>query len=97
MRQVRIESDGTPINTKITDADTGEPLKRVSSAVIWMDVKEIVRVDLTCIMPRVEVTAHVDSIVNQCPFCGHSETVQEGGVTCESSSGAVPSGSLAVG
>ena len=66
-KQIKITSDGVGPNTVIT-TETGEVLE-VTRATIWMDAREINRVDLEMLIPNVSVTAKPGTVTFLCPVC----------------------------
>ena len=77
-QSIRISNEGMVIGGKITDANTGIDLSHVVSGVtIWMEAGDITRADVNIIMPRVDVTAIVDSVTAECPCCGHKKELEE--------------------
>lgn len=80
-RGVRVIGDGTPFGTRILDLESGEPIDRVISAALWMDRLEPPRLDLTVLLPTVEITAVVTSVSRECPCCGHVREDEPGEVS----------------
>lgn len=71
LRRVRIQNDGGPgYATKLTDADTGQPIDRIFHIrLVDLDVKEIPKVLLWQYTPVIDVTANAE-IVGVRPCCG---------------------------
>jgi len=70
LRRVRIQNDGGPgYNTKITDADTGQPIDNVYHVkVVDIGVRDNPRVLLWAHNPVVDITG-VAETTNVCPLC----------------------------
>jgi hypothetical protein len=71
LRRVRIQNDGGPgYTTRITDADTGQPIGSIFHIrLVDLDVKEVPKVLLWQHTQVIDVTANAE-IVGVCPCCG---------------------------
>lgn len=69
--QVRIVSDGTPIDTKVTRLSDGKPIERVIAATVHIEAREYARVDLEILGPVVDVSGGVQTVHTTCPVCDH--------------------------
>ena len=77
IRRVRIQNDGGPgYNTKITDADTGQPIDHIYHAkVVDIGVRDNPRVLLWAHNPVVDITG-VAETTNVCPLCKARRNVE---------------------
>ena len=69
---VKIISDRTYAGSRVVTAD-GALLDRVTRAVVTIDWSEPPSVDLTVILPALDLTMQVREIERICPTCGHRE------------------------
>lgn len=72
MRQIRIQSDGTGNSTTITLPD-GTELKP-SSATIWLEGREMNRVELEFVGPALDIHAEHSETDMTCPICSTKQT-----------------------
>src|SRR5882762_7335090 len=70
LRRVRVQNDGGPgYNTKITDADTGQPIDNIYHVkVVDIGVRDNPRVLLWAHNPVIDITGVAETI-NVCPLC----------------------------
>lgn len=68
MKKLSIHSDGFGSGTVIIDED-GRQLEGVVDATIWLEAREPNRVDLTIMVPSINVTVHVEGVTLVCPLC----------------------------
>lgn len=65
--EVRVISDGTGQDTVVTF--DGKEVNRVTDLNLFLGVQEVNRMDMTILMPKVDVHAKVRQIRFMCPIC----------------------------
>lgn len=69
---VRIQSDGTGMDTIVTDME-GNQLQ-VSEVDISIESRDVVRITLTVYGGVLDIHGQVDQRTLRCPYCAHEET-----------------------
>lgn len=67
--RITIESQGTGLDTSVLTHPSGEIIEGISDATIRIAAGDVNRVDLSILMPKIEVMAEVDTVYYECPCC----------------------------
>lgn len=68
--RLKIESDGTPTGTRVTNAETGELLECTSIS-FYHKADGIPSCEATVIFPKLSALVDKPVIFGQCPHCGN--------------------------
>lgn len=72
-RQIRIQSDGTSLDTVITDAD-GKSLDYIKGATVYLGAGDVNLVNLELAFPAVDIHATPQDHLFICVCCGETVT-----------------------
>ena len=77
LRRVRVVNDGQPgYATRITDADTGQPLDSIYHVkVVDIDVRDVPKIFLWSHQPVIDIVGDAET-TNVCPLCKTSKNVE---------------------